>query len=212
MRRKTDQGKEGQVWMDCHDPRNRQNKNAGNAGDLVKHTVYLAVVDSLLQADPWRDHLRVRECHAGRGLYRIPSGDRRMRSLKVLCDPVDDDNGVLLHDRQRAAQRTLRVWPSDLGGLGWYAGSAALNTQRLASASGRHRIELYERELDNPSDSSLDAREASRRHRGSLRFRGTGWRAIHRRQHRPMGFARLGASRSVRHVAPGMSSGSTRPL
>ena len=136
------------MCTDCHDPHNRQNKNTGNAGDLVKHTVYLAVIDSLLQADPWRDHLRVRECHAGRGLYRIPSGDRRMRSLKVLCEPVDDDNGVLLHDRQRAAQRALRVWPSDLGGLGWYAGSAALNTQRLASVSGRHCIELYERELD----------------------------------------------------------------
>ena len=131
---------------DCLDRHNRQNKNAGNAGDLVKHTVYLAVIDSLLQADPWRGHLRVRECHAGRGLYPISSGDRRMRWLKVLCDPVDDDNGCLLHDQQRAAQRALRVWPGDLRGLQWYAGSAVLNTQRLAVASGRHRIELYERD------------------------------------------------------------------
>ena len=139
---------DSQMWADCHDPHNRQNKNAGNAGDLVKHTVYLAVIDRLLQADPWRDHLRVRECHAGRGLYPIPSGDRRTRWLKVLCDPVDGENGVLLHDQQRAGQRALRVWPRDLGSLGWYAGSAVLNTQRLAAASGQHRIELYEREPD----------------------------------------------------------------
>ncbi len=57
------------MWADCHDPDNRQNKNAGNAGDLVRRTAYLAVIDSLLQVDPWREHLRVRECHAGRGMY-----------------------------------------------------------------------------------------------------------------------------------------------
>ena len=53
------------TWM-LQTDQNRQNGNAGNGGDLVKHTVYLALLDELLKHEPWRSNLRLRECHAGR--------------------------------------------------------------------------------------------------------------------------------------------------
>lgn len=41
-------------WMLLDDLGNRENRNAGNGGDLVKHTVYLAFLDHILQHEPWR--------------------------------------------------------------------------------------------------------------------------------------------------------------
>ena len=64
-------------WRQLHDPDNPENRNGGNGGDLGKHTVYLAVLDYLLARSPWSAELRVRECHAGRGMYRIPTDARR---------------------------------------------------------------------------------------------------------------------------------------
>lgn len=131
------------MWKTRSDPDNVQNRNAGNAGDIIKHTVYLALLEHLLKQSPWSEQLRVRECHAGRGMYVVPH-DKRRRQLAGLCAPVDADNGVLLHDQQRAAQRALRTWPKDSGDLRWYAGSAVMNTLQLAASPGHHNIELYE--------------------------------------------------------------------
>ena len=132
------------MWTHLQDPRNPENRNAGNGGDLVKHTVYLTVMEHLLNHTPWCKQLRVRECHAGRGMYSIPVGDCRRSLLSSLYEPVDTDTGVLLHDRQRASQRALGVWPTHSTGLGWYVGSAVMNAHRLAAAPGKHLIELYE--------------------------------------------------------------------
>src|SRR6266550_1635342 len=60
---------------------NKENWNAGNGGDLVKHTVYLAALRYLLPREPWSHGLTLRECHAGRGIYRIAEGDVRRRLL-----------------------------------------------------------------------------------------------------------------------------------
>ena len=132
------------MWRTRPDSGNPQNKNAGNAGDIVKHTVYLALLKHLLKQPPWSERLQVRECHAGRGMYCIPRDDQRTKLLRQLCAPIDADNGVPLHDQQRTAQRTLRTWPKESPGLGWYAGSAVMNTLQLAAGPGHHLMELYE--------------------------------------------------------------------
>src|SRR5205085_5719148 len=59
-------------WHELHDPENPENRNAGNGGDLVKHTIYLGALDYLLAHSPWSNELRVRECHAGRGCTVSP--------------------------------------------------------------------------------------------------------------------------------------------
>lgn len=46
-----------------------QNSNAGNGGDVIKHSVYLAVLDELRTRERWRDELHVIETHAGKGVY-----------------------------------------------------------------------------------------------------------------------------------------------
>ena len=136
------------MWTRLQDPDNPENKNAGNGGDLIKHTVYLTVLEQLLSHAPWRERLRVRECHAGSGMYSIPVGDPRRPMLECLYKPFDADIGVPLHDRQRASQRSLEVWPTDSTGVDWYAGSAVINAHRLAATPGRHLIELYEMSSD----------------------------------------------------------------
>jgi 23S rRNA A2030 N6-methylase RlmJ len=132
-------------WHELHDPENRENRNAGNGGDLVKHTVYLTTLDYLLARSPWSNELRVRECHAGRGMYAIPGDDARRPLLECLYDPLDADVGVFLHDAQRASQSALGLWPPNPSGLEWYTGSAVLNACRLnAAGAGSHLLELYE--------------------------------------------------------------------
>jgi predicted nuclease of predicted toxin-antitoxin system len=132
-------------WRQLDDPDNPENRNAGNGGDLCKHTVYMTVLDYLLRHSPWSDSLRVRECHAGRGMYRIPGDDSRRPLLGCLYDPVDADTGFLLHDVQRASLSALGMWPADREAFEWYAGSAVLNGWQLGRAeTGRHLHELYE--------------------------------------------------------------------
>ena len=47
----------------------KQNRNAGNGGDVIKHSVYLAVLDELREHERWREQLHVLETHAGKGVY-----------------------------------------------------------------------------------------------------------------------------------------------
>ncbi len=44
----------------------RQDKNAGNSGDLVKHTAYLAMLDELVRSER---KAHVIEAHGGKGVY-----------------------------------------------------------------------------------------------------------------------------------------------
>src|SRR5205085_9756067 len=83
-------------WHELHDPENPENRNAGNGGDLVKHTIYLGALDYLLAHSPWSNELRVRECHAGRGMYGIAGDDPQRLLLECLYSPIASDVGVLL--------------------------------------------------------------------------------------------------------------------
>jgi hypothetical protein len=133
------------AWQQLEDPENIENRNAGNGGDLVKHTVYLTVLDYLLARPPWSGELRIRECHAGRGIYAIPAEDPRRALLECLYDPTASDIGIPLHDIQRASQAALGIWPEKARNFSWYSGSAVLNAWRLAQAErAKHRLDLYE--------------------------------------------------------------------
>jgi 23S rRNA A2030 N6-methylase RlmJ len=48
----------------------RQNRNAGNSGDLLKHSACLALLHELTTESPWREQLNIIEAHAGRGSTR----------------------------------------------------------------------------------------------------------------------------------------------
>jgi hypothetical protein len=132
-------------WKLMDDPANVENRNAGNGGDLVKHTVYLAVLRFLLRQEPWNSGLRLRECHAGRGIYRIPDGDSRRRLLSCLYSKPASAVPVLLHQAQKKILGVLHCWPAAAEQVQWYAGSALINACTLAeSPSNGHLMELYE--------------------------------------------------------------------
>ena len=133
------------TWTRLLDSDNPANRNAGNGGDLARHSVYAGTLQYLLAHDPWLTEIRVRECHAGRGMSAIPHDDVRRPLLKRLFSPVGSSAGVALHDLQRASQAALGVWPAKATDLNWYSGSAVLNTYCLAAtAAGVRQLELYE--------------------------------------------------------------------
>ena len=68
------------------DDHNDQNHNAGNGGDLIKHTVYLTLLETLLEREPWRSEIRLRECHAGQRLQRSAPVFEDGRSIRRECD------------------------------------------------------------------------------------------------------------------------------
>jgi hypothetical protein len=119
------------------DDRNDQNRNAGNGGDLIKHTVYLTLLETLTKHEPWRSEIRLRECHAGRGLY--------------LTTPDNEWLGLYLHNKaensilarsQRSALSDLRVDVVGRPGA-LYVGSSVLNLRIVASAR-KAFAEFYE--------------------------------------------------------------------
>lgn len=112
--------------------RNPENRVAGNADDLVKHTTYLAVLRYLLAHEPWRDGLFLHECHAGRGVYVLPPDDPRRAAITARRD-------TRLGRVHHAALVHAGADPSD-----HYAGSALLNSWMLAQHHGAHRYEAYE--------------------------------------------------------------------
>jgi hypothetical protein len=120
------------------DPDNPQNHCAGNGDDLVKHSVYGVTLDTLLQRDPWRDGSCVLECHAGRGVYHMPAGERRNLVERL----HQDGGGLLLADAQRDALRALDV--DRTRASQWYAGSTVQVSMRLASHGAAHRHIAYE--------------------------------------------------------------------
>jgi 23S rRNA A2030 N6-methylase RlmJ len=129
------------------DPKNIENKNAGNGGDLVKHTVYLATLQFLLQQPPWCENLRLRECHAGRGVYRISERRGRDRGLTALFSMPAKDKSILLHNAQREILARLGCWPDAGATIQWYAGSAAINAFALGNNNqNQHQFDAYEAE------------------------------------------------------------------
>lgn len=128
---------------------NIQNPNAGNGGDLVKHTVYLATIHYLMAQQPWKQNIRVRECHAGRGIYRLQAGHHWRHVLSSLLSTPRLVDPVLLRDTQRAILEALRCWPDVSDKVEWYAGSALMNACALAQdKAGSRMLDLYEYEPD----------------------------------------------------------------
>lgn len=114
-------------WRVLEDPDNPQNHNAGNGGDLVKHTVYLTLLDVLLCHEPWRSRTNVHECHAGRGIYQSKHRELVARLLAI---------DLPLSRAERAILRELRA------GDGFYAGSALLVAHALRR--GAHAYHGFE--------------------------------------------------------------------
>ena len=124
------------TWLSQTD-QNRQNNNAGNGGDLVKHTVYLTLLDELLKHEPWRSEIRLRECHAGRGMYRpAPDAARTVRAL------MEQGSETMLARAQAAALDRLGIHDSQQR-REFYVGSAVLNLLSLEH-SRNPRAEYYE--------------------------------------------------------------------
>jgi 23S rRNA A2030 N6-methylase RlmJ len=123
---------------------NRENRNAGNGGDLVKHTVYLATIGFLIGRKPWSDGLFLRECHAGRGIYRISNDPRRSSLACLYSDPANKDHPVLLQSAQRSVLRVLSCWPDANQPVRWYAGSALINAFALNDYPDARSLDLYE--------------------------------------------------------------------
>ena len=126
-------------WWQGRDPHNPENTSAGNGADLVKHTVYAVLLSFLLERRPWREGMRLRECHAGRGVYRIPASDPRRDALEALHRGRAEQ--LILLKVQQAALRRLGVEPG--AQLDWYVGSACANALRLGDRDG-HSYEGYE--------------------------------------------------------------------
>lgn len=134
-------------WKELEDPENVENKNAGNGGDLVKHTVYLATLQFLLRQPPWRESLRLRECHAGRGVYRISGEQGQGKGLSALFSRPFNGETILLHNAQREILGRLGCWPDAGAKIQWYAGSAAINALAIGNDSQNlHQFDAYEAE------------------------------------------------------------------
>ena len=130
-------------WKSLSDT-NRENGNAGNGGDLVKHTVYLVTLHFLLKHAPWNQGIRLRECHAGRGVYNVAKGDSRLRLLSTLFSKPSEAP-LLLVETQRKILSQLGCLPDSMNQVHCYAGSALMNTVTLAESHPRlHEVDLYE--------------------------------------------------------------------
>jgi len=55
----------------------KQNNNAGNAGDLLKHSAYLALLHELISRASWSEELSIVEAHSGKGVYAATSPNLR---------------------------------------------------------------------------------------------------------------------------------------
>jgi 23S rRNA A2030 N6-methylase RlmJ len=134
-------------WKALDDPQNIENNNAGNGGDLVKHTVYLATLQFLLQQPLWSEGLRLRECHAGRGVYRISDKSGRRTGMAALFSAPAKGMSILLYNAQREVLGRLGCWPDPGALIQWYAGSAATNALALGNNNQKlHQFEAYEAE------------------------------------------------------------------
>jgi hypothetical protein len=131
-------------WRLMEDAANPENRNAGNGGDLIKHTVYLATIQFLAERKPWSEGLFVRECHAGRGMYRVVDEARRRRLGCLYSDPSDVGGPILLQSAQRGVLNALRCWPNVGEPIECYAGSALINAFALGDHPGACSLDLYE--------------------------------------------------------------------
>ena len=118
-----------------------QNKNAGNGGDVIKHSVYLAMLDELRRHERWREQLHVLETHAGKGVYAPAAKEY----VKAANDPA------MRRSKLCAAQeRAFACAPDGLGSVDGmkagerpYAASAVLHAFALRDVP-RKSLELMD--------------------------------------------------------------------
>ena len=107
-----------------------QNQNAGNGGDLVKHSVYLALLDTFRAG---HRELHVVEAHAGKGVY-VPAAEEYARAAKDAAKDTAVRKSVL----GTAQENAFRPTPAGLGSIEGtrdgeyaYAASAVLHAFAL---------------------------------------------------------------------------------
>lgn len=108
-----------------------QNANAGNGGDIIKHSIYLALLDALQERNPWRHALHVVEAHAGKGVY-VPAAEAYARAV--------EDSAMQRSILGAAQRKAFRPAPHGLGviegtqdgKLHAYAASAVLHAFALS--------------------------------------------------------------------------------
>jgi len=119
-----------------------QDGNAGNAGDLGKHGVYLSLLAALRRTFPWRGVLNVIEAHAGKGLY--VSRQTHWRAFQEM----DQHQKHVLHVPLLSAQIAVMA-PEPVGvgpivdlepGECPYAGSSVLHASVLSSSPNRSLV------------------------------------------------------------------------
>jgi hypothetical protein len=124
-----------------------QDANSGNAGDLIKHSVNLQALATLLHHKPWSDGLHLYECHAGRGIYQPQSSKENNKEnvQQLLSSP-----NLLLARHQWTVLEQLGIDHADVPSGKWYAGSACLNATMLSD--GRHDTHFYEQDQEVSKD------------------------------------------------------------
>jgi 23S rRNA A2030 N6-methylase RlmJ len=124
-------------------PTSRQDANAGNAGDLVKHSVIVQTLSTLLPRDPWSSGLQLFECHAGRGVYQPQDGDERNReNVRRLLRAEN----LALARQQCSVLEKLGHDHADINDGKSYAGSACLSAAILSDP--KHSIRFYEKDKE----------------------------------------------------------------
>src|ERR1035441_6162693 len=105
-----------------------QDANSGNAADLIKHSVYLLTLATLLQCEPWSNGLHLHECHAGRGIYQPQNTKENNKGnvQRLLLSP-----NLLLARQQWTVLKQLGLDDAEIAHGNWYAGSACLNAATL---------------------------------------------------------------------------------
>lgn len=113
----------------------KQNDNAGNAGDLLKHSAYLALLHELISGPTWREGLSIVEAHSGKGIYAATSSN--LRDARALAGYRKSPLGI-------AQANAFADPPAGLGPIAGlavgempYAGSAVLHALELSKLPRR---------------------------------------------------------------------------
>lgn len=116
----------------------RQNKNAGNSGDLLKHSAYLALLHELASHGVTSEELNIVEAHSGKGVYAALSP--HLRKARALPEYEASPLGS-------AQARAFLAPPSGLGPIAGllsgempYAGSAVLHAFELSRLRRRSLV------------------------------------------------------------------------
>ncbi len=114
----------------------RQNKNAGNSGDLVKHSSYLALLHQMVSHPAWSDEIHITEAHAGKGVYAATSAH-----LRTACtipgyrtSPLGVAQAVAFSKPPEGLGEILDLQPNELP----YAGSAVIHGLELRRLRSRN--------------------------------------------------------------------------